>query len=145
MPNDPAYIDELRGREVPGVRVLDPLPYAEVFETLNGYDLGVHVLPPVNFNNANALPNKVFDYVQARLGLVVGPTPEMAALAREHGAGVVTEDFSAHALAAALDALTPGRVRELKAASHAAARELSAETAVLGWARAIDALVEGAE
>src|SRR5690606_15907970 len=119
--------------------------YAELVSTLNGYDLGVHVLPPVNFNNANALPNKVFDYVQARLGLVVGPTPEMAALAREHGVGLVAEDFTAEALAAVLDSLTPERVRELKAASHAAARELSAETAVQGWARAIDALLEAAE
>lgn len=145
MPNDPPYIEELRARAVEGVRVLDPVPYSQLVSTLNGYDLGVHVLPPVNFNNANALPNKVFDYVQARLGLVVGPTPEMAALAREHGVGLVAEDFTAEALAAVLDSLTPERVRELKAASHAAARELSAETAVQGWARAIDALLEAAE
>ena len=143
MPNDPAYIDELRDRGAASgrVRVLDPVPYARLVETLHGYDLGVHVLPPVNFNNANALPNKVFDYVQARLGLVVGPTPEMAALAREHGVGVVTEDFTAEALAATLDALTPDAVRAFKAASHAAARELSAETQVQTWGRAVEALV----
>ncbi len=142
MPNDPPYIAELRERAaaIPGVRVLDPVPYAQLVTTLHGYDLGVHLLPPVNFNNANALPNKVFDYVQARLGLVVGPTPEMAALAREHGVGVVSPDFTAAALAGTLDALTPERVTELKAAAHAAARELSAETQVLGWARAVDAL-----
>jgi len=141
MPNDPPYVAELRGRAATGVRVLDPVPYAELVPTLNRYDLGVHVLPPVNFNNANALPNKVFDYVQARLGLVVGPTPEMAALVRDHGVGLVTEDFTAESLAAVLDALTPRRVRELKAASHAAARALSAETAVQGWARAVDRLL----
>ena len=145
MANDPAYIDELRERASERVRVLDPVPYAELVATLNAYDLGVHILPPVNFNNANALPNKIFDYVQARLGLIVGPTPEMAALAREHGVGVVTEDFTAEALAAVLDSLDAARVRELKAASHAAARELSAEVAVQGWARAIDALVAGAQ
>jgi len=143
MPNDPPYIAELRERAAatPGVRVLDPVPYAALVSRLNGYDLGVHVLPPVNFNNANALPNKVFDYVQARLGIVVGPTPEMAALARGHGVGVVTSDFTAESLAATLDELTQQRVRELKAASHAAARELSAETQVQGWARAVDALL----
>lgn len=146
MRNDPSYIEELRARAeaLPRVRVLDPVPYGELVATLNGYDLGVHVLPPVNFNNANALPNKVFDYVQARLGLVVGPTPEMAQLVRGHGVGAVTSDFTAEALAGTLDGLTPERVRELKAASHAAARELSAETQVLGWARAVDALVAGA-
>ena len=141
MPNDPAYIAELRECASAKVRVLDPVPYDELVTTLNDYDLGVHVLPPVNFNNANALPNKVFDYVQARLGIVVGPTPEMAALAREHAVGVVTKDFTAEALAATLDELTPQRVRELKSAAHAAARELSAETQVQGWARAVDALL----
>lgn len=143
MPNDPAYIEELRTRATDRVRVLDPVPYVDLVRTLHGYDLGVHVLPPVNFNNANALPNKVFDYVQARLGLVVGPTPEMAGLVEGHGVGVVTEDFTADSLAAALGALTPERVRELKAASHAAARELSAQTEVQGWSRAIDTLLAG--
>jgi len=143
MPNDPPYIAELRERAaaIPGVQVLDAVPYARLVTTLNAYDLGVFVLPPVNFNYANALPNKVFDYVQARLGLIVGPTPEMAALAREHAVGVVTADFSAAALAEVLDGLTPERVAELKSAAHAAARALSAETQVLGWARAVGALV----
>src|SRR5690606_41861218 len=39
MPNDPPYIEELRARAVEGVRVLDPVPYAELVSTLNGYDL----------------------------------------------------------------------------------------------------------
>src|SRR5690554_2014478 len=48
MPNDPPYIAELRERAatIPGVRVLDPVPYAALVLRLNGYDLGVHVLPP---------------------------------------------------------------------------------------------------
>ena len=46
--------------------------------TLNAHDVGIHILPPVNFNNRWALPNKFFDYVQARLGVIIGPSPEMA-------------------------------------------------------------------
>ncbi|NLF05994.1 MAG: glycosyltransferase family 4 protein, partial [Actinomycetales bacterium] len=108
---------------------------------LNDFDLGVHVLPPVSFNNAWALPNKFFDFVQARLGVVVGPSPEMARLVREHGLGAVAEDFSAKALTAVLDALTPDRVTAWKQASHAAARELSAESQVQTWHRAVTALL----
>ena len=123
------------------MRVLDPLPYADLVQTLNAYDLGVFVLPPVNFNYANALPNKLFDFVQARLGVVVGPSPEMARLVTEHGLGAVAADFTASALTAVLDGLTPEQVAAWKRASHAAARELSSDAQVEVWRAAIKALV----
>ena len=47
---------------------------------------GLHLLPPVSFNNANALPNKIFDYVQARLGLIVGPADAPASRRRQRRA-----------------------------------------------------------
>lgn len=146
MPNDPAYIAELQARatHIAAVRVLDPVPYDELGDTLAGYDVGIHVLPPVNFNNANALPNKLFDYVQARLALVVGPTPEMAAAVEKHGIGTVAAGFDARALADVLDSLTPQRVAEQRAASHAVAHELSAQEQVRGWDSAVAALLEGA-
>lgn len=121
----------------------DAVPYERLVATLNTYDVGVHVLPPVNFNNRFALPNKFFDYVQARLALVVGPTPEMAEVVRARGLGLVTEDFTAGALADAVGRLTPESVASFKAASQAAARDLSAETQVAGWVRAVDAIARG--
>ncbi len=88
-----------------------PVPSAELIETLNDYDVGIHVLPPTNTNNELALPNKFFDYVQARLALVIGPTPSMVEILREHDLGIVTADFEPASLTAALDALTPSRSR----------------------------------
>lgn len=142
VPNDPGYLAELREHAAfePRVRIHDPLPYAELVTTLNGFDVGLHLLPPVSFNNANALPNKVFDYVQARLGLIVGPSPEMARVVREHGVGAVTADFTPAALTAVLDTLTAEKVEAWKAASHASARELSSESQVEIWREAIGAL-----
>lgn len=126
--NDPGYLAELRARAEASdgvVTVHDPVPYGELVATLNRYDVGVHVLPPVSFNNANALPNKVFDYVQARLGLLVGPSPEMAMLVHRHALGVVARSFDARAVATAVRGLTEARVAEYKAAADAAAAELS--------------------
>lgn len=142
MANDPAYLDELRARYAGSARVrIHPAVAPDLLPaTLNAHDVGVYVLPPVSFNHLWALPNKVFDFVQGRLALVVGPSPEMAALVRRHHLGVVTDDFSAEALAAVLDTLTPEQVRGFKAASDAAARQLSAEEQVRGWARAVDTL-----
>ena len=64
------------------IRFLDPVPPMQLPDTLNRYDLGVFWLPPVHTNGHLTLPNKYFDYVQARLGIAVGPSPEMADLTR---------------------------------------------------------------
>lgn len=124
------------------VRIQDPVPYEELIRTLHGYDVGVFSLPPTNFNYEWALPNKIFDYVQARLGIAISPSPEMAQLVRAHDLGVVAEGFTAQDLRTALQGLDADAVRRYKASSHAAARELSAERSMEPWRRAIAALLE---
>lgn len=145
MPNDPAYLAELRAQCAPSsrVRVLDPVPYADLVRTLNGYDAGVFVLPPVNYNYEWTLPNKFFDYVQARLGVIVGPSPEMAREVEARGIGLVTQDFTAGAFAAVLDALDPAMVGAWKDVSAGCARELSAEVQSEGWATAVERIIDG--
>lgn len=142
-PNDPPYIDELisRGADVGGIRVHDPVPYDELIPTLNRYDVGVFVLPPVNFSYRWALPNKIFDFIQARLAIVVGPSPEMGSIVAGHRLGLVAADFTAQSLADALDTLTADAVTMYKSASAAAATELNADSQVAVWDRAIAALV----
>ena len=144
-PNDPAYLDELveRARTRPNVRVHDPVPYRELVRTLHDYDVGVFVLPPVNVNYRWALPNKLFDFVQARLGVVVGPSPEMAELVRQEGFGVVADDFTAAGLARVLDTLTPEAVEGLKQRSDQVAAPLSSETQVAIWVAAVDRIAAG--
>ncbi|GAA1513341.1 hypothetical protein BJ978_001975 [Agromyces terreus] len=139
-PNDPAYLDSLKARQNARITVHDPVPYDELNETLSAYDVGVHVLPPVNFNNTWALPNKFFDYVQARLGLIIGPSPEMARVVRERGIGAVADDFSTAALVREIERLAPAQVAAYKSASADAARDLSAESQVVVWRRAIDGI-----
>ena len=145
--NDPGYHAEIvaRAGEIPGVTVHEPVPYAKLADALASYDVGVFILKPINFNYEWALPNKLFDFVQARLGVVVGPSAEMAGVVREHGLGMVTDDFSPEALARALNRLDPESIAKWKRASHTAAQALSAESQVTGWANAIDRLLERAQ
>ncbi|GAA2235041.1 glycosyltransferase family 4 protein [Rarobacter faecitabidus] len=142
VPNEPAYVDELRSNVAgnPRVTVHDPVPYADLARTLNGYDVGVHLLPPVNFNNRWALPNKLFDYVQARLGVLIGPSPEMAHYVNEYGIGKVADGFASGDLTVAIDQLTPDRVSAWKAAADANAERLCAESQVQIWRAAIERL-----
>lgn len=141
--NEPSYLESLRDRAGGSPRIVfqDPVPYGELIATLNRYDVGVHVIPPTNFNNRWALPNKFFDYVQARLGLVIGPSPEMRRLLDEHGLGTATDDFTAASLRDVLDRLDASQVAEWKGRSHGAARALSAENLVETWDSAIAALL----
>lgn len=140
--NDPAYLESLRARcaGTTRCRLHDPVPYSALITTIAQHDVGVFVLPPTTFNYRWALPNKLFDYVQARLGIIVGPSPEMSAIVDERGLGIVCGDFTADSLRRALDGLTPERVSEFKTAAHRAAAPLSAALEVEKWATAVAAL-----
>lgn len=117
----------------PRIRFRDPVPYSDLVGTLNGYDLGLSIFPPTTFNLAWCLPNKFFDFIQARLGVIVGPSPEMARFVGEYGIGQVLPDFEPASLAAALESLTPERVQAWKAASAASASTLSSESQGAIW------------
>jgi glycosyltransferase involved in cell wall biosynthesis len=123
------YIDKLKTMAANNdrIRILPPVSGNVLVETLNAYDIGVFLLPPVNFNYENTLPNKLFDFIQARLGIAIGPTPEMAEIVRQYNNGVVSEDFTAEALAKKLTTLTPTQIREFKMNSATAAKEINAE------------------
>ncbi|MCA6414340.1 MAG: glycosyltransferase family 4 protein, partial [Cytophagales bacterium] len=109
------------------IRFLSPLRSNELVSFLNQYDIGVFLLPPVNFNYANTLPNKLFDFIQARLAIAIGPTPEMAEIVNHYDIGVVAENFTAKALADKLSTLTTERLNGLKLNAEKAAIELTAE------------------
>lgn len=133
------YVDHSR------IRVHDGVPTAELVTTLNGYDVGIHILPPISFNHRYAMPNKLFDYIQARLGVLVGPNPEMAQTVRDHGVGWVTDDFTPAAVARTVDSLSREAVQQAKQASDVAGAVLCAETQVDGWARPVAALARRRE
>jgi len=42
------------------IKLVDAVPTSKIPEFLNNYDVGVYILPPTNFNNKFALPNKFF-------------------------------------------------------------------------------------
>lgn len=139
MPNEPDYVAELKEKaaSVTAITFRDPVPYRELVRTLTEYDVSLVFLPPTNFNLENALPNKFFEAIQARLGLIVGPSPAMVALVEEYGLGAVTADFSVESLRTTLFGLTPEIIEGWKNHANSAAHALSADAQVLGWKSAI--------
>lgn len=129
---NPGYLDTLRehAQGDPRIRFRDPVPPADLPRTLNAYDVGVFSLPPDNFNMENCLPNKLFDFLQARLAMAVSPSPEMARFVRENELGVVAADYGLQSLVDALRELTPDRILAAKSAADAHARTLSSASDV---------------
>lgn len=136
------HLRELAGGD-PRIRFRDPVPYADLVRTLNTYDVGLSIFPPTTFNLEWCLPNKFFDFIQARLGVIIGPSPEMARIVKEHEVGLVLPDFEAASLARALENLTLEVVFGWKSASAHRARELSSERQMETWVRIVAGLMSG--
>lgn len=137
------YLESLRRQaaQTPNVRVLSAVPMADLPSTLDDYDVGVYTLPATNFNNLNALPNKFFDFVQSGLGLIIGPSPEMARLVREYGMGAVLPDFSAESLRQTLRGLDRETVDAWKANTCRSAEALSSEQSAAVLRSVVEPLV----
>jgi glycosyltransferase involved in cell wall biosynthesis len=99
----------------------------EVVNFINQYDVGIILVPPINFNYANGLPNKLFEFIQARLAIAIGPIPEIAEVINEYNIGIVSEDFTPKKLAQELSKLTNERLHLFKSNTALAASQLSAE------------------
>lgn len=128
----------------PRVRILPPVPMLELPRRLNEYDIGVYLLPHTTFNYQHVLPNKFFEFIQARLAVAIGPSPEMARLVRQYECGIVSDDFDPQSLARQLNALDAGRIDFHKQRSHLAARELCFEKNSEVLASMVDRLLEAA-
>lgn len=109
------------------IRIVPPSPMREIASRINHYDLEIIFYRPLEHNLLYALPNKFFEAVQGRLGLVVGESPAMAELIRKYGNGVIVDGFEAGDLERTLRTLTPKQLIAFKEASHVAAAELNAE------------------
>lgn len=143
---DAAYIRELRDLAAEigagAISVVDPVAYDRIVPTLALYDVGMFVCPPTTFNLRHALPNKLSEFVQARLAVVIGPSQDMRRYTDQYGFGLVTRDFSVQAQVDALRELTPQRIDAMKSAAHRAAPELDSDRLSDPWRAAVASIVD---
>lgn len=109
------------------IRIVDPAPMPEIAQRINEYDLEIIFYQPTSRNLEYALPNKFFESIQGRLGVIVAEGRTMAPIVREWGNGAVVDGFGGEDLARALAGLISDDVARMKQASDAAARVLNAE------------------
>ena len=125
-PGADRYFRELTDRAMSCSRVTirDAVPPGDLPRVLNAYDVGVFTLPPATLNHRYHLPNKLFDFVQARLALVFAPAVETDRLIRAYDLGVITANPGVRSLVAALREITPHALATYKANSAVAAEAL---------------------
>ena len=110
------------------VRIIPPVPMNEIVTFTHAYDIGLFLSASTTFNLKYALPNKLFEFVQARLAVAIGPSIEMRKIVEKYDCGVVSRDFEPESMAEVLNQLTSERVMYYKNQSHKASHELNAQT-----------------
>lgn len=71
------------------VEFISRLPFENLFEETCKADLGIALEENIGLNYYFALPNKLFDYIQARVPVLVSPFPEMQKIVRKYDIGTV--------------------------------------------------------
>jgi hypothetical protein len=129
MNNNPGILKKIKSlaKGNPRISFRDPVPMTMISRTINKYDIGLFLLWPGTFSFKNALPNKLFEFIQGRLAIAIWPSPEMARIVRDYGLGVVSDDFSLETAAEQLNSLTPEAIWSFKMNSHKAAPIFCAE------------------
>jgi hypothetical protein len=125
-----AYFEEfkIKALQTGRIRILPALKSNEIVSFLHThYDMGIILVPPVNFNYENGLPNKLFDCIQARLAMAVGPLREIAHITTHYNIGIVSKDFTAQGMAEELNKLTMTSINLFKENAHGAAEKMNSD------------------
>lgn len=123
------YFDEISSivKGVENVSLIPPVQFDKIVENISKYDIGLYLLPPNNFNNSVALPNKFFEFVQARLCIVIGPSAEMARIVQKYKIGIVSADFTIASMVKSILTLDKNAICSFKKNADNSASVLSAE------------------
>lgn len=110
------------------LKLLPPVPSADVVAAAAGADVGVWTLPNISKNFYYALPNKIFEYLAAGLPLLVADFPEARKIAEGQQVGLCFDPYSPASIAAQLNRFVhePGLSEQLRANVPNALRALDA-------------------
>lgn len=123
------------------VRILPPVAPDDIVAFTSQYDIGFFLLPETNFSLTYSLPNKFFEFIQARLCIAIGPSIEMAKKVRKYDLGIIAEDFKPSTMASMLNTLTESQIMHHKQQCHNFAHELSSEKEMEKLGKIIKSLV----
>ena len=124
-----SYLNHLKNlsKESKNITFHEPVKTEFISKEINKHDIGVYMLNDDSFNMKYALPNKFFEFIQARLAIAIWPSPEMSKIIDEHNLGWVTTDREVKSMASLLNNLSPKDIFDAKSNSHNASKKFSSE------------------
>lgn len=126
-----APIERLKARAVsagiPEDKIVfhDFVPPDKVVAFLNSFDVEIIFIPTDVVNEQAALPNKFFEAVQARLGIISGPSAEIVRVVEGEGIGHIVPSYDPAHLADALLSVSAKTVTQWKKRSDSLAHRLN--------------------
>lgn len=125
--SDQAYLKELQALalKTKNVKLNAPWKPSEIVEQLNAYDVGLYYFLPTNKNLEINMPNKFFEFIQARLALIIGPGGEMAPLIAKYEIGIALANEPIENIAQQINGVQNKDIEKWKRNSNKAAADLS--------------------
>ena len=120
------------------IHFLDAVETNKIALAINQFDIEVIFYLPHTLNLLNALPNKYFEAVQAKLAILHGPSPSMLDLSAQYDNGIFIDNWSYIALAEKLNSLTVDEINLCKLNSIKASRELSSYNEGLRFVKIVE-------
>ncbi len=121
-----SYISE-RIDDNPRVSLKTPVLFDDIIPTINAYDIGLCMFSNSTPTLQHALPNKFFEFIQAKLCICSYPTPEMEKIISTYGCGRVSEEHTIEAMAKVINRLTASDITRMKTQAIEAAMNHCAE------------------
>lgn len=87
------------------VEFVGRVPFDRLAPYMAQADLGIVMMKNLSLNQYYALPNRVFDFIQAGLPIVANRLPEMARIVEGEDVGMLIDDISPEAVAEAVEAV----------------------------------------
>ncbi|HAH56860.1 MAG: glycosyltransferase [Lentimicrobium sp.] len=107
----------------------DKMPYAQLMAYTSNADLGLTLDKDTNLNYRFSLPNKLFDYIHARIPVLASNLPEIARIIKIYNIGRITDNHDPKKLALIMEEMLHIETdrNKWKEGLNRAARELTWE------------------
>lgn len=84
------------------VHFLGPIPYNQLLDYTSACDVGLCLVEPISYSYELALPNKLFEYIQAKIPVVATKLPAIEIIFQRHNIGALVDTK-----------ITPGELAEI--------------------------------
>ncbi|MCX2716957.1 capsular biosynthesis protein [Helicobacter sp. MIT 21-1697] len=125
LSNQKGFLESFRigSSEITSLEILPPVALGEIIPVSANYDIGLIPFKPTTFNLAHCMPNKLFEYLQARLAILSTPLYDVQKFVQTHSCGAITQGFESDDMAQMLFKLHITDIDRYKQESHRAAQK----------------------